>query len=931
MSTALTREKTMTRLFRSFVLVLVGSVLESPALAELPATQPVADVRGGLCLVIGATDTALAARLAGTSELYVQVLQPDAKLVAEWGRQLGSSQNADRERIGVRNAAFDPEHYGSNLFNLIVVEDAAAFGRAKLADIDRLLTPDGIVALRAAPPDFAEAAKNLRMRPVTVESFAAAWRKPVRAIEWRLPLEMKWQAGPRSQIANGFNGVCTGDGKLFYIEQLERNEGDLGNSAAVLFARDAYNGRTQWTWELPGRYGYHAGVGLVSTTQGRLFVKTGTSQVFCLDGQTGKVLFEVPAKVNKESRIWLVNDDLLSIHGEVVSTQTGKPLWKYPILRYQPLPGTIIGQSIYFCDGKSIFARKLADGADLWKIAASELPAAVSPGSLAAADNYLLARMAGTPEEAHIAMLDSATGKLLWTCKWKVRTTSNDKYFNASQVRFTTTGGKLLLYYRHNQATSYNDEVVATKLDLASGKPEFEDKVNKDAGDYHGCFPEIYLGDYIAYYDLWVNKRTLETFKPGVPHPACFFGMNSAYGLIFNFPSRKSGPISAVGPADTVFAPAPGGKQLATIGRVTATTPTTANDWPMFRGQPAGGNATSLRLGTKLVQSWQTQVGLAGRDFGIMSSQRTGLTQAVVAHGLAVVADIDGGRIVALDAANGKEKWVFHVGSRVDYPPALYNGLCLLAARDGWVYCLDAATGQLVYKLLAAPHERLIAGREKIESRWPLASDVLIVNGTAYVNVGSEGGLGFRPETGQVVDAPDAGRIALGLKPVSGGRDLQLSYDMLLKGNSIPRTNEDNAGGFRRARFGARLDARILAFDDVLTVAYQFLPAGEGWANKGRLLLKGVAEDPTKPAWTSDPIELVVDDMVLSPDCLYCVGHYQRVKKDPELWVLDRKDGRVLNTIALAGFPAFFGMSAADNRLFVATREGKLICYRRAP
>jgi hypothetical protein len=32
--------------------------------------------------------------------------------------------------------------------------------------------------------------------------------------------------------------------------------------------------------------------------------------------------------------------------------------------------------------------------------------------------------------------------------------------------------------------------------------------------------------------------------------------------------------------------------------------------------------------------------------------------------------------------------------------------------------------------------------------------------------------------------------------------------------------------------------------------------------------------------------------------------------------------------VPVEGFPAFFGMSAAGKRLFVATREGKLICYQ---
>ncbi len=884
-------------------------------------------VKGGLCLVVGAKDTALAAALAGRSALYVQAVQPDAKLAAQWGAEFAKQECQDREKLGVRNAAFDPEHYGADLFNLVVVEDAAALGQAKLAGLCRILVPGGFAAFRSAPEGFAAEGRALGMSTEAIGAYAAVFRKPIKPVEWKLPLETKWQAGPRSQIACGYNGICAGGAKLFYLEQMERNEGDLNDSAATLFARDAYNGRTLWTWELPGRYGQHERVGLVATSKGRLFAKTWTGQVLCLDGDTGKTLFEVAANVHRENRIWLLNDDLLSIHGDVRSTETGKPLWKYPIHRYQPLPGTIIGENIYFCDGTTIFGKKLASGADLWKVPATTLPQAVGPGALSRADNHLLVRMAGSKEEMAIALLDSATGKLLWTYTWRVRV-GTEQYFSASNARFTTVDGKLLLYYRHNQPSSYADEVVATKLDLATGKAELEDKTNRDAGDYHGCFPELYLGDYIAYYDLWINKRSLETTRLRMPHPACFFGMSTAYGLVYNFPSRKSGPISAVGPAEAAAEAGQGSANLRRFGSVGSSQETGPGDWPMFRGAPGGGNATQAKLGKDLAKAWEAQVGGGGESFGVMSSQRTGLSQAVLAYGLAVVSDIGGQRIVALNAADGKPKWAFHVGSRVDYPPTLHKGLCLFAARDGWVYCLDAATGQLVYKLLAAPRERYIGGRETLESRWPLASDVLIVGGVAYVSGGAGGGLAFKPETGEIVEAKDAGAIALGVKPVPGGRDLHLSYDVLLKGNSIPRTNEDNWEGFRRGRFGSKLDARVLVFDDTLNVAYQFRPAGEGWANKGTLTLKAIADNPAKPVWASDPIELVVDDMVLTPQYVYCVGHYQRVKKAPELWVLSREDGKVAKTFTVEGFPAFLGMSAAGSRLFISTREGKLICYQ---
>ncbi|MDD4888945.1 MAG: PQQ-binding-like beta-propeller repeat protein [Phycisphaerae bacterium] len=880
-------------------------------------------IQGGLCLVIGAKSLETSTALARSTHIYVQVLQPDWKIAAQWGGEFSRPDYPDREKIAIRCAAFDPDHYGTNLFNLVVVEDASALGKAKLADLCRILVPNGAVALKAVPKDFVAEAKALAMATLTAEGFAVGYRKPIKPAEWKLPLETKWQAGPRSQISNGYAGICAGDGKLFYLEQMERNEGDLADCAAVLFARDAYNGRTLWTWELPGRY---SGMGLAATSTGRLFVKTGTGLLLCLDGNTGKTLFEVARDVHRESGIWLLNDDLLSIHGDVRSAQTGKPLWRYPSLRYQPLPGTVIGANIYFCDGTTIFARKLADGQEVWKVPTTDLPLPARPESLSRADQYLLVRTAKSNDESAVAALDAATGKLLWSYTWKVRTLPQERYFNAGGVRHATADGKLLLYYRHDQANAYADEVVATRIDLATGKVDFEDRIVKEAGDYHGCFSELHLGDYIAYYDLWVNKKTLETTRVAMPHPACFFGMSTAFGMVFNFPSRKSGPISAAGPADAVPTTA-ADAVMQKFGAAGSSAEAGSGDWPMFRGGPAGGNAARASLGGELAKAWESQVGAGSASFAMMSSQRTGLSQAVAAYGLAVVSDIDGQRIVALNMADGKPKWAFHVGSRVDYPPTLYRGLCLFAARDGWVYCLDAATGQPVYRLPAGPRERYIGGREKLESRWPLQSDVLIANGVAYVAGGEGGGLAFKPETGERVGAKDAAAIALGYKGVPGGRDLRMSYDLLLKGNSIPRTNEDNAGGFTRAPFGDKLDARVLAFDDKLTVAYQFRPAGEGWANKGTLTLKGVVDNPAKPKWSSDPIELVVDDLLLTPDRVFCVGHYQRVKKAPELWVISRDDGKVLATLPVDGFPAFMGMSAVGNKLFIATREGKLLCY----
>lgn len=62
------------------------------------------------------------------SALCVQALQPDAAPAPKWGAEFARQECQEREKLGVRNAALDPEHYSSNLLNLIVVEDAAGWG-----------------------------------------------------------------------------------------------------------------------------------------------------------------------------------------------------------------------------------------------------------------------------------------------------------------------------------------------------------------------------------------------------------------------------------------------------------------------------------------------------------------------------------------------------------------------------------------------------------------------------------------------------------------------------------------------------------------------------------------------------------------------------------------------------------------------------------
>jgi hypothetical protein len=78
--------------------------------------------------------------------------------------------------------------------------------------------------------------------------------------------------------------------------------------------------------------------------------------------------------------------------------------------------------------------------------------------------------------------------------------------------------------------------------------------------------------------------------------------------------------------------------------------------------------------------------------------------------------------------------------------------------------------------------------------------------------------------------------------------------------------------------------------------------------------------------------------MVLTPDRLFAAGPPDTLNpEDPtasfegrqgaSLQVFSTADGSLLKSYELSSLPAFDGLSAAAGRLFLATKDAKLICF----
>ena len=166
--------------------------------------------------------------------------------------------------------------------------------------------------------------------------------------------------------------------------------------------------------------------------------------------------------------------------------------------------------------------------------------------------------------------------------------------------------------------------------------------------------------------------------------------------------------------------------------------------WPTYRQDASRSGHTSTVVPAMLQPRWQTKFA-------------THASPPVIAAGQVFAADVDAHAVCALNAADGKMQWTYTTGGRVDSPPTWHQGRLLFGSRDGWVYCLRATDGALVWRFNALPDRRMCA-YEQVESAWPVCGSILVYHNVAYFVAGRnsflDGGLflfGLDPQTGRVL------------------------------------------------------------------------------------------------------------------------------------------------------------------------------------
>jgi outer membrane protein assembly factor BamB len=138
----------------------------------------------------------------------------------------------------------------------------------------------------------------------------------------------------------------------------------------------------------------------------------------------------------------------------------------------------------------------------------------------------------------------------------------------------------------------------------------------------------------------------------------------------------------------------------------------------------------------------------------------------------------DDGRLVAADAASGKEIWSFRAGGPIRTRPAVAEGSLYFQADDGFVYRLGAGRGEERWRVrvVATPIVRLPFDDPK--SRFDrLGSDVAVVGERLYLGTHDGRLLALDASDGRVLWQFQSGDSVLAAPVVAGGRVFFGSFD----------------------------------------------------------------------------------------------------------------------------------------------------------
>lgn len=181
-----------------------------------------------------------------------------------------------------------------------------------------------------------------------------------------------------------------------------------------------------------------------------------------------------------------------------------------------------------------------------------------------------------------------------------------------------------------------------------------------------------------------------------------------------------------------------------------------AEDWPIWRYDAGHTGVSPQKLPEELSLQWTLElprIAQAWPDDGRLEFDIA--YEPIIAADTLYLGSPHNDAIMAFYAASGAEKWRFYTDGPVRFAPAVAGGSLYAGSDDGFLYCLDAASGALRWRFQAALSGRKVLGNKRLISVWPVRGAPVVADGVVYFAAG------IWPFEGVSVYALDAGTGAV--------------------------------------------------------------------------------------------------------------------------------------------------------------------------
>ncbi|MCA9192701.1 MAG: PQQ-binding-like beta-propeller repeat protein [Planctomycetales bacterium] len=720
-----------------------------------------AEFSGGFIVHVGVTDGNLTRDFCCNEATQVHGLVTDGRdvdTVRKTVAETGVYGQVSIDRLDRRELP-----YVDNLVNLLVVEDPANISPTELR---RVLVPGGVLLTKEADGEWSKTVKDW---PKDIDDWShylhdASGNAVAHDNVVGPPRHLQWVGTPRwsrhhDRMAS-MSALVSSAGRMFYIM-------DEGSRISIqlpphwkLIARDAFNGTVLWKrdiakWQThlwPLKSGPTQLSRRLVSSKDRVYVTLDyDAPASALDARNGNILHTYQGSdgteeiIYNEGLLFLVVRkgkaelaDYVPLNGRVGDqadvrekffwneeprvvmayvAATGEQLWAKQT-RISPLTLAADASQLYYHDGEKVVSVNQRTGEMAWESEPVTRRNAFNfnfgPRLVSYRDVVLYAGGDGK-----MFSLDAANGKSLWTSEHP------NSGYQSPQDLMVMNG---LVWCA--PTTSGKDTGVFTGRDPRTGEVKKEFPPDIDTyWFHHRCYIAKATDNFL------IPSRTgIEFVDPDEEHwdihhwvrGGCLYGVMPCNGLTYApphncacYPEAKLFGFNALAPM-SVTRPIPG--QIPDEGRLElgpaygddlGVFANGIDDWPTYRHDSQRSGTSNAEIPQEIAAAWT--VDLKGR-----------LTSPVIAAGNVYVARIDSHSLHALDEQTGEQKWQFTAGARIDSPPTVKAGRVVFGATDGWVYCLRASDGQLIWRYRAAPLDRRTMAYEQLESLWPVHGSVLI-------------------------------------------------------------------------------------------------------------------------------------------------------------------------------------------------------------